>query len=214
MKIAPAIAATLVYLLPSEVGGFSASIVDRHNGHSVFRSCHHQLQLQKGNDDKIGARITGDNNKQLQGVFAKKIASALIGGMLMASTIFGSANGSLAADKTYDGFADYAKENKMEQSDVGCFVNKCGDQTKALFANPRGIKGVSCLGRCKGEQTCSVRCFAEFGSDALNNWLSCAIEGKFYPIVAFLRVNIKCFSNATLDLLCRGTVCQSPSIQY
>jgi len=55
-------------------------------------------------------------------------------------------------------------------------MNKCGDQTKALFANPRGIRGVSCLGRCKGEQTCATRCFAEFGSSDLNNWLSCTIE--------------------------------------
>ena len=80
------------------------------------------------------------------------------------------------ADGTYDGFADYAKENQMEQSDVGCFIQQCGDQTKALFGNPRGIKGVSCLGRCKGEQSCATRCFAEFGSEALNDWLSCTIE--------------------------------------
>jgi len=76
----------------------------------------------------------------------------------------------------YDGFAEYAKENQMEQSDVACFVKQCGDQTKALFSNPRGIKGVSCLGRCKGEQACATRCFAEFSSDALNDWLSCTIE--------------------------------------
>ena len=76
----------------------------------------------------------------------------------------------------YDGFAEYAKDNKMEQSDVGCFINKCGDQTKNLFSNPRGIKGVSCLGRCKGEQSCATRCFAEFGSEDLYNWMSCSIE--------------------------------------
>ena len=76
----------------------------------------------------------------------------------------------------YDGFAEYAKENKMEKSDVGCFINKCGDQTKQLFSNPRGIKGVSCLGRCKGEQSCATRCFAEFGSSDLDAWLSCTIE--------------------------------------
>ncbi|KAL7514671.1 hypothetical protein ACHAXN_011903 [Cyclotella atomus] len=76
----------------------------------------------------------------------------------------------------YDGFASYAKENKMEQSDVSCFINKCGVQTKALFSNPRGIKGVSCLGRCKGEQSCATRCFAEFGSEDLDAWLSCTIE--------------------------------------
>ena len=81
-----------------------------------------------------------------------------------------------AASQKYDGFAEYAKENKMEQSDVSCFVTKCADQTKALFSNPRGIKGVSCLGRCKGEQSCATRCFAEFGSADLDNWLSCTIE--------------------------------------
>lgn len=81
-----------------------------------------------------------------------------------------------ATSATYDGFAEYAKENQMEKSDVSCFVNKCGDQTKNLFSNPRGIKGVTCLGRCKGEQTCAMRCFAEFGSEDLNNWLSCTIE--------------------------------------
>ena len=32
------------------------------------------------------------------------------------------------------------------------------------------------LGRCKGEQSCATRCFAEFGSEDLNNWLSCTIE--------------------------------------
>lgn len=82
----------------------------------------------------------------------------------------------VATQQKYDGFAEYAKENQMEQSDVSCFINKCGDQTKALFSNPRGIKGVSCLGRCKGEQACATRCFAEFSSDSLNNWLSCTIE--------------------------------------
>lgn len=82
-----------------------------------------------------------------------------------------------AADTgNYDGFAEYAKENQMEQSDVGCFVKQCGDQTKQLFSNPRGVKGVVCLGQCKGEQACASRCFAEFGSESLNAWLSCTIE--------------------------------------
>ena len=53
---------------------------------------------------------------------------------------FGGSPVAFAADKAYDGFAEYAKENQMEKSDVGCFVAKCGDQTKNLFSNPRGIK--------------------------------------------------------------------------
>lgn len=106
--------------------------------------------------------------------------SALATAAVTAGLVFGSvpalADTPASATQKYDGFADYAKENKMEQSDVGCFINKCGDQTKDLFSNPRGIKGVSCLGRCKGEQACATRCFAEFGSEDLNNWLSCTIE--------------------------------------
>lgn len=99
-----------------------------------------------------------------------------LGLTLTASSVFGGAIPAFADSAKYDGFAEYAKENQMEKSDVSCFINKCGDQTKALFSNPRGIKGVSCLGRCKGEQACATRCFAEFSSDSLNNWLSCTIE--------------------------------------
>ena len=108
------------------------------------------------------------------------LATFGMGLTLASSSFFGStaafADTAASAAAKYDGFAEYAKENQMEQSDVGCFVNKCGDQTKELFSNPRGIKGVSCLGRCKGEQACATRCFAEFGSETLNNWLSCTIE--------------------------------------
>jgi len=104
--------------------------------------------------------------------------------MSLSLTLFlGSGGGAAFADTAastvatkYDGFAEYAKENQMEKSDVSCFINKCGDQTKNLFSNPRGIKGVSCLGRCKGEQACATRCFAEFGSEDLNSWLSCTIQ--------------------------------------
>lgn len=106
-----------------------------------------------------------------------------IAALSLATTIFLGSGANIATAETsasleskYDGFAEYAKENQMEKSDVSCFINKCGDQTKNLFSNPRGIKGVSCLGRCKGEQSCATRCFAEFGSEDLNNWLSCTIE--------------------------------------
>jgi hypothetical protein len=125
----------------------------------------------------VGSRQTtqlklgkNDDNNTVQSTFA----AIALGVMLSTSSVFG---GNLAyADEKYDGFADYAKDNQMEKSDVGCFMDKCGDQTKALFSNPRGIKGVTCLGRCKGEQSCATRCFAEFGSEDLNNWLSCTIE--------------------------------------
>lgn len=116
----------------------------------------------------------------IEGLHNHPFLSAAITATLTATLALSSMVGPVFADDAptakYDGFAEYAKENKMEKSDVGCFVNKCGDQTKELFSNPRGIKGVSCLGRCKGEQSCATRCFAEFSSIELDNWLSCTIE--------------------------------------
>lgn len=110
----------------------------------------------------------------LQACKAISIASLSLAVLLSSSTVAFAETATATTE--YDGFAEYAKDNQMEKSDVGCFINKCGDQTKNLFSNPRGIKGVSCLGRCKGEQSCATRCFAEFGSEDLNNWLSCTIE--------------------------------------
>lgn len=104
------------------------------------------------------------------------LAAAALSVAVSSAAVFGGSLSALAADNSYDGFADYAKENQMQQSDVGCFINKCKEQTIALFSNPRGIKGTTCLGQCKGEQACSTRCFAQYGSEDLDNWLSCAIE--------------------------------------
>jgi hypothetical protein len=119
------------------------------------------------------------NNKDQSNPLASIAMTAALTATLTLNSLFSGpalADTAASATQKYDGFAEYAKENQMEQSDVGCFINKCGDQTKQLFSNPRGIKGVSCLGRCKGEQSCATRCFAEFGSEDLDNWLSCTIE--------------------------------------
>ncbi|CAN0158599.1 unnamed protein product, partial [Laminaria digitata] len=37
-------------------------------------------------------------------------------------------------------------------------------------------QGVTCLGRCKGEQECATRCFAQYGSGKLDSWLTCTLE--------------------------------------
>jgi hypothetical protein len=63
-------------------------------------------------------------------------------------------------------------------TDVGCFLNQCGAQSKACFTNPSCLKGVTCLGNCRGEQECATRCFARFGSEKLDNWLSCTLEDE------------------------------------
>lgn len=119
-------------------------------------------------------QMAADEEEKNSVLLSNQLQVVALGVTLAMTNLFGGV--AYAETTKYDGFADYAKDNQMQQSDVGCFVNKCGDQTKALFSNPRGIKGVTCLGRCKGEQSCATRCFAEFGSEDLNNWLSCTIE--------------------------------------
>jgi VDE lipocalin domain len=127
------------------------------------------LHLFRRGDDESDSVLPHDWRRVAAGV--------ALGLTLTAASVFGtSVSPVFATDAKYDGFAEYAKENQMEKSDVACFAQQCGEQTKALFSNPRGIKGVSCLGRCKGEQACATRCFAEFSSDSLNDWLSCTIE--------------------------------------
>lgn len=126
----------------------------------------------------LPSKATSPSELRAEQRFSDTLAGIGMAACLFTTTMFGClppVNAAVDSAK-YDGFAEYAKDNQMEQSDVGCFASKCGVQTKELFSNPRGIKGVSCLGRCKGEQTCATRCFAEFGSETLNNWLSCTIE--------------------------------------
>jgi hypothetical protein len=159
--------------------------------HVTSKQCRPSFMTSKANlktkTSKIAAAPVKNNNKQewLSMIAAVSIAvtSAFgttngVAGVAPAFAVESTTATAASTEKSYDGFAEYAKENKMEQSDVGCFVNQCGEETKNLFKNPRGIKGVSCLGRCKGEQACATRCFAEFGSEDLNAWLSCTIEDK------------------------------------
>ncbi|GKY98227.1 hypothetical protein MPSEU_000780400 [Mayamaea pseudoterrestris] len=142
----------------------------------------HPLQIQAHQSDQHADRhspftfklkpVTATSSRQYN---KHGLASTFLALSLIFSSIL-SPFPSFAEEQQYDGFANYAKDNQMEQSDVSCFVKKCGDQTQKLFANPRGIKGVVCLGKCKGEQSCATRCFAEYGSEPLNDWLSCTIE--------------------------------------
>lgn len=57
-----------------------------------------------------------------------------------------------------------------------CFVKKCALETSACASDQTCLKGLSCLARCKGGSMCSTGCFAKYGSDHLDNLLSCSVE--------------------------------------
>ena len=64
------------------------------------------------------------------------------------------------------------------KADPSCFFDQCKEQTTSCFTNPSCLKGITCLGNCRGEQLCATQCFARFGSERLNAWLGCTLEDK------------------------------------
>lgn len=77
-----------------------------------------------------------------------------------------------------EGFEDFAAQGGKMKADPSCFFNQCKEQTTSCFTNPACLKGITCLGNCRGEQLCATQCFARFGSERLNDWLGCTLEDK------------------------------------
>ena len=76
------------------------------------------------------------------------------------------------------GFEEFAAQGGKMKADPSCFFDQCGPVTQACFTNPACLKGITCLGNCRGEQLCATQCFARFGSEKLNDWLGCTLEDK------------------------------------
>jgi len=74
------------------------------------------------NEGKNGEEKT--EGSIVEKITATSFAIAIILGSGMNAAI---ADTPASTTAKYDGFADYAKENQMEKSDVSCFATKCGD---------------------------------------------------------------------------------------
>ena len=77
-----------------------------------------------------------------------------------------------------EGFEDFAAQGGKMEANPNCFFAECKEQTQSCFTNPACLKGITCLGNCRGEQLCATQCFARFGSEKLNAWLGCTLEDK------------------------------------
>jgi hypothetical protein len=133
-----------------------------------------QMSGSIGDGDGDGGR--GD----LLGGTARALATAALGAALATSVVFGGGAASLAAadEAASAGFEEFAAKGGVMKTDPSCFFEQCGDQSRACFTNPSCLKGITCLGNCRGEQLCATQCFARFGSERLNDWLSCTLEDK------------------------------------
>ncbi|KAJ1451590.1 hypothetical protein M885DRAFT_529294 [Pelagophyceae sp. CCMP2097] len=100
-------------------------------------------------------------------------------GVVALSLAFSAPSASFSADATTTaGFEDFAASGGVMEAKPACFFDECGEESKACFTNPSCLKGITCLGQCRGEQLCATRCFARFGSEKLNSWLACTLEEK------------------------------------
>ena len=55
------------------------------------------------------------------------------------------------ADDTTAGFEEFAASGGKMQANPNCFFTDCKEQTQACFTNPACLKGITCLGNCRGE---------------------------------------------------------------
>ncbi|KOO20926.1 violaxanthin de-epoxidase [Chrysochromulina tobinii] len=100
------------------------------------------------------------------------------------------------AETTTAGFEEFAAAGGKMKADPNCFFTDCKEPTKACFTNPACLKGITCLGNCRGEQLCATQCFARFGSEKLNSWLSCTLEEKECVSTGVKQDTSKFYANA------------------
>jgi len=117
----------------------------------------------------------GKNSDEVDSNWQHKLMSIFVGGSLLLTSALG-VSPTFAEDSA--GFEEFAAKGGVMKTDPQCFFDQCGDQSKACFTNPSCLKGITCLGNCRGEQLCATQCFARFGSEKLNDWLSCTLEEK------------------------------------
>lgn len=151
---------------------------------NIQKGRHHHSAMFGINDDLPGRMAVSLNmNKDKHDEYVErgwqhKLMSIFVGGSLLMTSAFGSATFAEDLAAPSAGFEEFAAQGGVMKTDPQCFFDQCGDQSKACFTNPSCLKGITCLGNCRGEQLCATQCFARFGSEKLNDWLSCTLEEK------------------------------------
>lgn len=71
--------------------------------------------------------------------------------------------------------------------DKDCFADKCSLQVKSCLAeDPSCRKGLTCIGKCLGDNSCITGCMAQYGNKNLDGLLKCTIEDNSCIKVAIL----------------------------
>ena len=127
---------------------------------------------------RSSARSAASLGSWLPNAAAAAVASVSLLSPLPALAAADLATKSAAEFTKVEGFEDFAAQGGKMEANPSCFFDECKAQTQACFTNPACLKGITCLGNCRGEQLCATQCFARFGSEKLNDWLGCTLEDK------------------------------------
>lgn len=69
-----------------------------------------------------------------------------------------------------------ASKSASEIVEPQCIVRQCKQEMEMCADNGDCLKGLLCTAKCLGDTQCTLGCFAQYGSDDLNNVLQCTIE--------------------------------------
>jgi len=150
------------------------------NNH-LARQCSRSLEIKTFVPGKTSVDMkmkNEDQNGEIDSNWQHKLMSVFLGGSLLMASAFGSPTFAEDLANPSAGFEEFAAKGGVMKTDPKCFFDQCGAQSNACFTNPSCLKGITCLGNCRGEQLCATQCFARFGSEKLNDWLSCTLEEK------------------------------------
>lgn len=109
------------------------------------------------------SRADGDGGAAAASPSWRSAAAGAFTGLALALVPYGGAGvggGAALAEETSAGFEEFAAQGGTMKADPSCFFDQCGPQSKACFSNPACLKGITCLGNCRGEQLCATQCFA------------------------------------------------------
>ena len=116
-------------------------------------------------------KILESSERKTPPLYHWKAVTKAIGMSLIGITLF--CGGPSRAD---DELAKYAADGNTVGVDGECFVKKCSLESVKCASDQNCIKGLACLGKCKGGSMCSTGCFAKYGSDKLDGLLACSVE--------------------------------------
>jgi len=139
--------------------------------------------VSRKSDDEVETQNNNNNNMPLWKHAANLISGVAVGVYLTASVTF--AGPVWAENELSDKYGGAGLDTSLV--DQTCLIDKCSLQAKACLADDANCrKGLTCTGKCLGDNACITGCMARYGNVQLDNFLKCTIEDNECIKIAIL----------------------------